>query len=430
MERPGLTSRALFFFPRGAALAALLLLTASVALADLSLVQIVQSQTSAGENGLFGKTWVQVSGRKMRLVSGHARKFKSGRKGKQGPVRLIQIIDLDKGSALLLDPTAKTFESGPLTDVRYAGSVGRSSEPASAHLRSSQIEVERGRLDRDVGDLRWWHYRVGVKVRLDEGEGVERLARMEQDLWIAPLTGDLQEGLLDLAAFETDYRKATGSRFSPLDYWTYQMREVASYLRVPEEEVQDLLTQVRDAFPAVPGYPLASSISWWKDTEPLPPETAPEAPVAKLGDGKHPPWPSQPPPHPSRLRPIPSFYPVRSRFRPIDFSGSWRVIDRMTGSEGGERKKRYPEYAVFQEEMRKKVAGAMVGTAAKTAEAARGRARAPAKPSPSRTGLPEIPVPFYQINTELDAFSSVDEIPAEDFVPPPDYKLAPATKGR
>ena len=48
-----------------------------------------------GENGIFGKTWVQVSGRKMRLVSGHARKVPAGRKGaKGGPVRVIEIIDL------------------------------------------------------------------------------------------------------------------------------------------------------------------------------------------------------------------------------------------------------------------------------------------------------------------------------------------------
>ncbi|MBI4677863.1 MAG: hypothetical protein HY748_09805 [Elusimicrobia bacterium] len=413
------------------------LLLAAPAAADLSLVQIVQSQTSGGDEGLFGKTWIQVSGRKMRLVSGYARKLKPGRKGHEGPVRLIQIIDLDKGSVVALDPAAKTFETRPLTDVRYAGSGGGASDlgprprPRS-HIGSSQIEVERGKLDRDVGEVRWGHYRVGVKVRLDEGKGFERLARMEQDLWLAPLTGDLQEGLLDLAAFETDYRKATGSRFTPLDFWTYQMREVASYLGVPESEVKGLLADVRDAFAEVPGYPLASSISWWKEAQVIAPA------------------PSAPPEPRRRLAPIPSFYPIRSRFRPIDFGGSWRLIERMTGSEREDERRgllskgrhpeypsrrRYPEYPAFQKEMAEKVAGTLAGKLTKDPprKGLRSGAKAKAdgaKSGPSSDGPGQIPVPFYQINTELDAFSSMDEIPAEDFAPPAGYKPAAGKKGR
>ncbi|MBI5623329.1 MAG: hypothetical protein HY924_06085 [Elusimicrobia bacterium] len=408
------------------ALLTLLLALASPALADLSLVQIVQSQTSGGENGLFGKTWIQVSGRKMRLVSGHARKLRVGRKAVKDPVRVIEIVDLDRGVSLHVDPKARTVETAPLTDIRYEGSAGAAAQAPQAHIVSSQIEVERGRLDRDVGDLRWGHYRIGVKVRLDEGMGLERMARMEQDLWLAPLTGELQEGLLDLAAFENEYRKATGGRFSPLDYWTYQMREVASYLKVPEGEVQELLTQVREAFPDVPGYPLASSISWWKDAEPIAAE--PQVPAGKPGKpGKiqRSPWPSEPG-RPSRLVPVAPIYAVRAHFRPIDFSGDWRIIDGMAGSDGsGERggllsrarsqrlprTRRYPEYAVFQEELRRKVTGAVDTAATKTAKVSK-----------------HIPVPFYQINTELDAFSSVEEIPAEDFLPPPDYK--PVTRRR
>ncbi|MFA6317405.1 MAG: hypothetical protein WC943_08300 [Elusimicrobiota bacterium] len=384
-------------------LLALVLLLAPPARADLSLVQIVQSQTSGGESGLFGKTWVQVSGRKMRLVSGHARKVGRGRRSGKEPLRVIQIVDLDKRATLLLDPKARTVETVPLTDIRYAGATGPAAEKPDNHILSSQIEVERGKLDRDVGDLRWGHYRVGVKVVLDEGKGGRRMARMEQDLWLAPLTGDLQEGLLDLAAFETDYREATGLRFSPLDHWTYQMREVAAYLRVPEDEVKALLTEVRNAFPEVPGYPLASSISWWKDAESLPPE--PSSPTKT-------PRPSQPRLRQNRLSPIPSFYPLRSRFQAIDFSGDWRVIDRGAGSSPQPlMRRRYPDYAVFQEELRRKVTAeaAAAGGLAKSAKAGRGVSR-------------DIPLPFYQINTELDAFSSVDEIPAEDFAPPPNYK--------
>lgn len=411
-DAPGKPCRARPLWGVPAALSLVLWLSLP-ARADLSLVQIVQSQTSAGEDGLFGKTWVQVSGRRMRLVSGSARKHRADKEKQKDPVRIIQVLDLDKGGLLELDPGRKTYEERPITEVRYAGSLGRLAPGrGGAHVRSSDIEVERGLLDRKVGDAVWGHYRIAVKLRLVEPGGFEGAARMEQDVWVAPVAGELQKGLMDLVAFENDYRRAAGSPFSPLDHWTYQMREVAAYLGVPEGEVREVLRLVREAFADVPGYPLATAIAWWKQRS---------VPAAK----------PLPAPSEGGLRRVPSFYPERARFQPIDFGGSWRMIDGLleAGAEPGRPrrapKRRYGEYPAFQKELRKLSSDLEL----KDPRAKDDRRRSERRER-GEAASPPMPLPFYQINTELDAFSFKESIPADDFAPPAGFRPAPKKRPR
>lgn len=380
------------------------------AAADVSLVQIVQSQTSGGEDGYFGKTWVQVSGRRMRLISGYARKVGDKTKKNPEPLRLIQTLDLPTTSLLRVDPARKSYSRGSLADIRYAGPPPGARRPAQAAVRNSRVTLEKGKLRRRFMDRDWEHYRITVRMRLKNWRAGESGARMEQDVWVAPVSGGLQQGLLDIMTFESEFRRLTKDSFSPLDYTTYQAREAAAYLGVPEKDLRGVLRLVKEAFSGIPGYPLSSSVSWWRE--------APEGGAAEAA--------------PPRLKRIPTFYPVRSRFTPVDMSAPWRIIDKMAdtlraGSEeesGSDR--RYPEYTGFQREMQRVVRALEIASPESPAPGPAAEPAPPGAPSPAPDSE-GAPVPFYQVFTELDAFTYVPTLPPEDFHPPKGYKQSRVT---
>ena len=282
--------------------------------ADLSFVQIVQAQTNVGSDGFFGKTWVEVSGEKMRLISGYAPKASEAeakkKKGAQ-PLRLIQVLDLGATALYLIDPSSKTFEVRSLRDIRYGELLkGRLSNGAARYrVTASTVTLEPGHLRRKLIDTFAEHYHVSVELTLEApaAPGGARdkpiRAAMEQDLWMAPLSGKLMKGLLDLMAFDSRYRALTGRDFTPLDFGTYQLPEAAAYLQVPTSDIEALVLKVKRDLLSVPGYPLSSSVSWWKKTggsrkaKKTEPKPAPKA--------EPPPMASRPPaprPNPPRLQ--------------------------------------------------------------------------------------------------------------------------------
>jgi len=265
---------------------ALIIAFAGPARADVSFTQIVQSQTSQGEDGLFGKTWIEVSGRKMRIVSGFAAKLASDRRRKTAePSQFVQILDLDTTSLLILSVASKTYETRGLSELRYADSLHEhvvKTEPDFA-LVESTVTVERGELRRPCLETECEHFHILVELKLRGPDGKPMPARMAQDVWMAPVAGALQKSFLDLITFEAAYRKLTHDAFTPLDYETYQVREAAAYLHISRKQLAGVLAQVKNAFVDIPGYPMSSNVSWWRQerAEDRPPTINPPRPPPK-----------------------------------------------------------------------------------------------------------------------------------------------------
>ena len=328
---------------RAAAPALGLILLAAPAAADLNFEQITQAQTSAGAEGLFGKTWVEIRGSQMRLVSGYARKVPA--KGPAlDPRRRVQILDVKQRTRTVVDPAAKAYAVSALGPPDYGNGLGRVLERGAPEWKilSREVKLEkRPGVRRLLGaDCERW--RVTVTMRLSSLNGREEAARMDQSLWVAPLSGDLAKTLMELMAYENSYRAGTKAALSPLDHERYQVHEAAAYLRVPEAELARVVEAVREALRDLPSYPVASSVAWWRDegrtVRPPQPAPAPQPEPAgvALGDIK----PRQPQPAPTRPKPARrSLRRPIAPFRPINWRRQEPGIDgmiRQTRSEFGD----------------------------------------------------------------------------------------------
>lgn len=262
------------------ALAAVLLCLAVPARADLSFLQVTQAQSSAGADGLFGKTWVEIRAGQMRLVSGYARKVppKGGAPDPQGrvpdppgrvpdPRRRVEILDVKERTRTIVDPTRRIYAVTALGPPGYGAGLEATLARGKAERRivRHEISLEKRPGQRKLlgADCELW--RVRVTMRLLSLNGREEAARMDQSLWVAPLTGDLAKSLMELIEFENSYRAGTHGALSPIDFERYQVRGAAAYLQVPEADLAKVVAAVRERLREVPSYPVASSVSWWRD---------------------------------------------------------------------------------------------------------------------------------------------------------------------
>ncbi|MBI5597991.1 MAG: hypothetical protein HY928_18065, partial [Elusimicrobia bacterium] len=238
---------------RAAAPALAALLLSAPARADLNFEQITQAQTSAGAEGLFGKTWVELRGAQMRLVAGYARKVPA--KGPAlDPRRRVQILDVGSRTRTVVDPASKSFAVSALGPPDYGNGLGRILERGAPEWRilSREIKLDKRPGTRKLLGADCERWRVTVTLRLSSLNGREEAARMDQNLWVAPLTGDLAKTLMELMAFENSYRAGTKAALSPLDHERYQVHEAAAYLRVPEAELAKVVEAVREALRDLP----------------------------------------------------------------------------------------------------------------------------------------------------------------------------------
>lgn len=416
----------------GPALAALLL--AAPARADLNFEQITQAQTSAGAEGLFGKTWVELRGSQMRLVSGYARKVPA--KGPAtDPRRRVQILDVKQRTRTVVDPGSKSYAVSVLGPPEYGNGLGRVLERGAPEWKilSREIKLEkRPGVRRLLGaDCERW--RVTVTMRLSSLNGREEAARMDQSLWVAPLSGDLAKTLMELMAYENSYRAQTKASLSPIDHERYQVHEAAAYLRVPEAELAKVVEAVREGLRELPSYPVASSVAWWRDegrtVRPPEPSRPVEAPGVALGDIK--PKKPRPAPAPARTkpprqtlrRPIPVFRPINWRHQERNIDGMIRrtrsefgdfplgALQETGASEAALEAQRRPrpprrdEGPRFEEELRKILLDLIAQETAADPQAA-----------PSTSG------PFFEIYAELRGLERPATLSEGDFKLPEKYR--------
>lgn len=425
----------------GALLAATLV--AAPARADLDFVQVTQAQTSAGAEGLFGKTWVELRGGRMRLVSGYARKLEKNGKKAPDPRRRVQILDVKEGTKTAVDPTKKAYAVGALAAPEYGhgleGALGRGQ--AARRIVRHEVKLEKAGGTRKLLGADCERWRVTVILRLAALNGREEAARMDQNLWVAPLAGDLAKNLMELIAFENAYRAAVKSPLSPLDHERYQVREAAAYLQVPEAQLLEVVGAVRAKLRELPSYPVSSSVAWWRDEgravrapEPKRPAVRPDRPAPEPGVSLGQVRPRAPAPLKPRL--------VTGRkkpfFRVIDWRREERRIDGMMertrsefgdfplgplgetapgGSGGGEpppRRRAVPAREVaprFEEELRRILDELMAAEAA-LEEAAEQVAMTSA--------------PFFEVFAELHGLEVQASVADSHFALPPSYKRVPA----
>jgi hypothetical protein len=443
--------------PAAAALALLLLAQAGAAHAGLSFVQVLQAQTDLGEDGVFGKSWVELSGRRMRIVSGYARRVqKDG--STEDPQRLVQIIDLVKKERLLLWPETRSYARAPLAEVAYADGLERRLESGT---RDRRLELLNLGFDKRPG-LRTFlgadcsHYRLRAELSLRTAEGSTVPARMDLDAWVAPVSGHLSRNLLDLIAFENEYRAAAGGSLTPLDHERFQVREAAAYLGVSAPELRAIVERIRERLRELPSYPVAVSVAWWRGDLPPVPGSAPTAPegsaaTTRAGDLRAlKPLPAAPKPEPRRLtaskagRPArrtvpwrrkgPLFSRSRPAFKSIDWHRSERRINEMYEKErskygdfpfGGldeprvsspPRRRTQVVYPVFREDYLKTLESLLE---AMTQEA-------PPEPPAQEPSDAAEGTPFYQIYAELHGLEKSSDVPERDLVLPADYVERPS----
>lgn len=399
-------------------------LVAAPARADLDFVQVTQAQTSAGAEGLFGKTWVELRGSKMRLVSGYARKLE--RKGKTpDPLRRVQILDVKDGTRTAVDPAKRAYAVAPLGPPVYGhgleAPLGRGE--AARRIVRHEVRLEKAGGTRKLLGADCERWKVTVTMRLTALNGREEAARMEQNLWVAPLSGDLAKNLMELIVFENAYRAGTKGSLSPLDHERYQVREAAAYLQVPETQLAEVVGAVRDRLRELPSYPVSSSVAWWRDEG-----RSVRAPAA-------PKTPKPIPPKPTILRSKSS----RPAFKVIDWRKEERRIDGMleeTRSEFGSfplgalgatfprqggppvaerppRRAPLPARRVaprFEEELRR-ILGELIAAEAALEDAA---------------DQVQTSAPFFEIFAELHGLETSASVAESHFAFPPTYKKVPA----
>ncbi|MFH2201771.1 MAG: hypothetical protein ABIJ96_01510 [Elusimicrobiota bacterium] len=406
------------------------------AFADLSFVQIVQGQTSRGQDGIFGKTWVEVQEGKMRLVSGYARKLRDGREEKD-PQRLIQIIDLHAGRRVVVNPEKKTFSRAPLDDVDYGhglrGELRRGRSQWSIVAR--EITLTKKQHTRQLLGMECGHYHLHMRMTLEGPDGRTEQARMDQHVWVAPVTGKLSKNILDLIAFENAYRKKTGGALSPLDHERYQLREAAAYLRVSEGDLLPIIETVRERLRGLPSYPVASSVSWWRDTKKPEPDKKKEVALGDIsperfgGEVQSGRRRSSPPP----VKP--------KQFHTVDWRRSEQRINRMYSRTrrqvGGaafgplqprsrmvqvQKRTAWPQepvvYSKFEKELQ-----SVLRLLIKEQEEGFEEVRQAEPPSSDRSpGTVLATVPFYEIYTEIYGLETRPKLDRQDFALPKGYK--------
>jgi hypothetical protein len=407
-------------------------LVAAPARADLNFVQVTQAQTSAGAEGLFGKTWVELRGARMRLVSGYARKLET--KGQApDPRRRIQILDVEDGTRTSVDPAKRAYAVSGLGPPDYGhgleGALGRGE--AARRIVRHEVRLEKAGGTRKLLGADCERWRVSVTMRLTALNGREEAARMEQNLWVAPLSGDLAKNLMELIAFENAYRSGTKGALSPLDHERYQVREAAAYLQVPEAQLAEVIGTVREKLRELPSYPVSSSVAWWRDEGRAvrAPEAAKPAPGKSLGEVR--PRPVQPP---KPVSPKPLLFTRRPRpaFKVIDWRKEERSIDGMmedTRSEFGDfplgglngprvvpragerppRRRPLPGRQVaprFEEELNRILSELVAAEAALEAAADQAVTSAP----------------FFEIFAELHGLETAASVAESHFTLPPNYK--------
>ena len=390
--------------------------SAAPANAGLAFVQVVQAQTSQGEDGLFGKSWVEISGSKMRIVSGYARRVAASGEA-EDPQRVIQLIDLGKKERLMLYPESKTYSRVPLGTIDYsdvlAAKLRRGAPDGKLKLLGLQLQKTPGVRTLLGAECEQYRLRAEMQVLLPQGRVLP--ARMDQDILLARVSGTLSRSFLDLISFENAYRAAAGGALSPLDHERYQVREAAAYLRVPPADLRGVIEQARERMRDLPGYPVAASVAWWKG-----------------GDSGSEPGPEKAPPPriaPRRGLPAPA-KPKKLRLRVIDWHRSERDINKMydkTESQWGSfpfgpLRQKAPEepaggrgparsvYPVFHDDVRKALISVLLAQQALAQ-----------RPADSQTPPPAHAPPFYQIYSQLHGLETTKAVPDRDLSLPADY---------
>lgn len=385
--------------------------------ADLAFVQVVQGQTRKGSDGIFGKSWVEIKGERMRIVSGYARKVRAGRKDKD-PRRFIQIYDLTKKERSLLYPERKAFAHAPLSEVDYGNRLKEDLAQGIPNGRvvSREITLKDEKRSRRLLGTDCAHYSLLVRMTL-EGPGNRRVrARMRQNVWVAPVTGNLSKNILDLITFENAYRKRTGSLLTPLDHERYQIREAAAYLRVADWDLRRIVESVRERFRELPSYPIASSVSWMRvdavDTH------AAMSPVKK----------SSPPVAPARTpqrRLLSRNYPriQRMPFQALNWKKSERRINRMYAQT---RKHIYGAppsepsvYPQFEQKLQE-VLQLLIEEQGEDFQFADDPQKED-MPAPSQNS----DAPFYEIYTQLHGLDTAAKLTDKNFLIPKGFKKVP-----
>jgi hypothetical protein len=428
----------------------------SKANADLSFVQVVQAQSERGQDGLFGKAWIEIRGEKMRVVSGYARKVLAGKR-MIGPRKLMQLVDLGERSRTVLDPDSRTYRSAPLDELDYGNKlvgVLDKGRPIWRIVRTDVSVSKRKGAKKLLGTL-CSHYHLHAKLTLRADDGRVETARMDQHVWAAPIGGKLGKPLMSLIAFENAYRKASGTPLSPLDYERYQVKEAAAYLRVDEGDLRRAVERIRDRYREMPNYPVASSVSWWPSISEIPNLPASSAGQTALGKVS----PKDPAPRKKARRPSrgggsgggggkgddstrlvrnEEGPPLKPRFVRIDWRRTEKKINSMYRRGGfpfgplrsrgrivrGRKSIAEPRISVrsarprevypdFEGELRailQTLLEAQDEAVRKAAETERERRHSAAKS------------PFYEIYTELHGLETETVLPASDFDIPKDYR--------
>ena len=412
---------------RASALLCALLLAPASARAGLVFMQVSQAQTSRGEDGMFGKSWVEVSGGRMRIVSGYARRLDVDGDA-EDPQRLIQIVDLARRERILVYPETKTFSKASLETFDYAEGLENKLKRGAPDRR---LELKGLKLQKRPGVRRLLEadcerYRLSAELLLSTPGGPGVAAQLNLDVWVAPISGHLSQTLLELISFENAYRGATGGALSPLDHERYQVREAAAYLQVPAAELQRVVGEVRSRLRDLPSYPVALSVGWWRDASegeaPRLPKAV-EAPVLK---------PQAPVPPLSRKGGKP-----KPAFRPIDWRRSEKDINTMyerTRSQWGDfafgplpkvsetpspAPSRTPErsvYPAFRDDLQRALV-VLLGQLAEGEPARQASSPAQAEEA-GRT-------PFYQIYTQLHGLEAARPVSEGDLAVPAGYTEKP-----
>ncbi|OIO09133.1 MAG: hypothetical protein AUJ52_06920 [Elusimicrobia bacterium CG1_02_63_36] len=420
---------------------------AAEARADLSFVQIVQAQSDRGQDGLFGKAWIEIRGRKMRVVSGYARKVMAGNRT-IGPRRLVQILDLPQRERTVLDPDRLRYAPAAIDTLDYGNrlvGVLDKGKPLWRVVRT-EARIEKRQGSKQLLGTICAHYHLHAKLTLQDENGRVETARMDQHVWAAPISGTLGKPLMALIAFENDYRKSSGSPLSPLDYERYQVKEAAAYLRVHEDDLRVAVEQIRDRYREMPNYPVASSVSWWPSVSeapipdiprpqpapaPAPPEAAPPQVPERTGDSTQLVAPRK------AAAPKPQFIRIdwrrtersinsmirKSRFpfgqlKARDRGGlqkvSQPVDERFLSVESAKPREVYPDFEGELRSILQTLVEAQDDAVRRAADAERRRRRE------------AVQSPFYEIYTELHGLEAETTLPDSDFEIPRDYRASRA----
>ena len=407
------------------------LFAAVPAQADLSFIQVLQAQSSGGGDGVFGKSWVEIRGKSMRIVSGYARKFREGEKPQQ-PRRVIQIMDLGAKTRLQIYPEKKTYSSAPLGEVDYGdvpmGRRSRRGAGARWEISRSGLTLTKEASTRKLLGADCVHYRITAALELTDSSGRREKARMDQHAWVVPVSGRLSETLLDLMAFENAYRDATKGELSPLDHERYQVREVAAYLGVSEGSLLQVVMEARSRIRELPSYPVASLVAWRVSPPSDPPRESRPQPRREPATRDR--------PRAHKTAGLSRMRPPRPRLVVVNWRLAEQAINRIYREAAGEfrpppSQDRPSEesppatgdqdlYPRFEEELRKVLVD-LVSEQDRLAD----KLPQPKELPGSAEAQEEGPAPFYEVYAELHGLEAPGWVPEQDLSVPKGYRKVP-----